>query len=156
MNLPLAVTSLLLASAAAPERLSAPPVFEDAALQKITLDEPGVLYLVDFWAEGCKPCIQEMPELERLAKKYEPTGRFKLISVLWGGWKGPELQGFAKRYGVEHGFYSDPDGWMLKLEASAFPTKFLIRDGVVLIRASGGGRGAYQKWSKLVDEELRR
>jgi thiol-disulfide isomerase/thioredoxin len=143
------MTSLLLAVA-----LAAPPSFEDAAGTKVTLDEPGVLYLVDFWAEGCKGCIEELPELERLAKEYEPGGRFKLISVLWGGWKGEELRKSAKRYNVEHGFHSDPEGWLEKLGKPAFPTKVLIRDGTVLMQKTGGGAGAYRYWKNVVDRAL--
>jgi thiol-disulfide isomerase/thioredoxin len=45
--------------------------FADAYGHTIALDAPGVLYLIDFWALECKPCMLEMPELERLAKEYE-------------------------------------------------------------------------------------
>jgi thiol-disulfide isomerase/thioredoxin len=128
--------------------------FEDAAGKRITLNERGMLYLVDFWAVGCKPCIEEMPEIDRLARELEPGGRFKLVSVLWGGWRGESLTTFEKRYGVGHGFYSDPDGWIDRLDAKAFPTKLLIRDGVALQRVRGGGEGAYVRWSRIVAKEL--
>src|SRR5262245_19207787 len=139
---------------ATPEKLAAPIAFENAFGTRVTLDHPGMLYLVDFWAEGCKPCMEEMPELTRLATKYERTGRFKLISVLWGGWKGDQLKSFAKRYEVEQGFYGDPDDWLEKLGEKAFPTKYLIRDGEILYRMKGGGPGTYAKWSKVIEAEL--
>ena len=67
--------------------------FADAAGNTIALDAPEVLYLVDFWAVGCKPCILEMPELERLAKEYEPGGR---VGGVAGGWKGNDLLSVAR------------------------------------------------------------
>ncbi|HJQ96822.1 MAG TPA: TlpA disulfide reductase family protein [Candidatus Polarisedimenticolaceae bacterium] len=155
MKAPLAALALFLAAVVSSERLTTPLTFEDAAGAKVILNEPGMLYLVDFWAEGCKPCMEEMPELERLANKYEPTGRFKLISVLWGGWKGQQLKDFAKRYDIQRGFYSDPENWLMRIDDKVFPTKLLIRDGEILYRTHGGGTGAYAKWSKVVEAELK-
>ena len=47
----------------------------DAEGNALTLDAPGVLYLVDFWALGCKPCIMAMPELDRLAELLDSSTR---------------------------------------------------------------------------------
>ena len=158
----LMLTALLLASAAAtapatappPETLPEPMSFEDSARARLTLNEPGMLYLVDFWAEGCKGCIEEIPDLERLAREFEKTGRFRLISVLWGGWSGEELHKFAKRYNITHPMHSDPDDWVGKLGGPAFPLKLLVRDGRILKRHVGGARGSYYKWKPLIAEEL--
>ena len=120
--------------------------FADADGRTLALDAPGVLYLVDFWALECKPCMVEMPELERLAKEYEPSGRFRLVRVVHGGWQGKQPRIVA---------YSDPEDWIGRLEINAFPTKLLIRDGKVMRRARGGGTGAYATWKRAIDDELR-
>ena len=39
----------------------------------------GHIYIVEFWATWCVPCILEMPHLSRLAKKYK--GQVTTISV---------------------------------------------------------------------------
>ena len=129
--------------------------FADADGHTIALDAPGVLYLVDFWALECKPCMQEMPELERLAKEYEPSGRFRLVSVVYGGWKGRQLRVVASRTGTGLIPYSDPEDWLGRLEVDVYPTKLLIRDGKLLRRARGGGTGTYATWKKAIDDELR-
>jgi thiol-disulfide isomerase/thioredoxin len=138
----------------APLLLATTMSFADPAGAKVTLDEPGMLYLVDFWAEGCKGCIEEMPELERLARELERTGRFRLISVLWGGWRGAELNKFAERYGMGRPLHSDPDGWLEKLGKPALPTKVLVRDGEILKHHVGGGAGAYRYWKPIVEKAL--
>ena len=128
--------------------------FVDPAEKRVTLDEPGVVYLVDFWAEGCKPCIEEIPELERLARELERTGRFKLVSVLWGGWRGPELKKFAERYNLSRPLHADPDGWLERVGQPVFPTKALIKDKRILEWHSGGGAGAYRRWKPIVVEAM--
>ena len=108
--------------------------FADADGQAIALDQPGMVYLVDFWALGCKPCMQEMPDLERLAKEYEPGGRFRLVSVVSGGWKGKDLLKVADQAGAKMTIYGDPENWNDRLDVDAFPTKFFVRDGTVPAR----------------------
>ena len=126
----------------------------DAEGRTTTLNAPGMLYLVDFWALGCKPCILEMPELERLAKEYESEGRFRLVSVVASGWEGKDLQMVAQQAGTTLPVYSDPDDLFRQLEIRAFPTKLLMRDGVLLARKRGGGPGAYETWKKIIDAAL--
>jgi thiol-disulfide isomerase/thioredoxin len=129
--------------------------FADAKGRTITLDTPGVVYLVAFWALGCKPCIEEMPELERLAKEFEPSGGCRLIAVVWGGWKGNDLSKVARQAGTRLAVYSDPENWHDELEVDAFPTKFLVRDGTVIVRARGGGTGSYERWKPAIETELK-
>lgn len=141
------------ASSATPDRIQTLRV-GDAEGNTTTLDEPGVLYLVDFWALGCKPCIVEMPELERLAKEYEPGGRFRLVTVVASGWEGKDLLNVAQQAGTTLPISSDPDDLFRTLDIRAFPTKLLIRDGVLLARKRGGGPGAYDTWKRIIDAAL--
>src|SRR5262245_26080431 len=131
------------------------PRFSDAEGKVIALDTPGIVYLVDFWSPACKPCIQEMPDLERLAKEYEPGGKFRLISVVWGDYKGQDLVKVAERAGAKTTIYADPENWHDRLEVDAFPTKFFDRDGTVLARKRGGGAGFYGHWKNEVEKALK-
>ena len=96
-----------------------------------------------------------MPELERLAKEYEPKGRFRLVSVIAGGWEAKDLPMVAKQAGTALRVYSDPDDLFHQLKISSFPTKLLIRDGKLLVRKRGGGPGAYETWKKVIVDALR-
>lgn len=47
---------------------------------KVTKFEPGKVYMVEFWATWCPPCIQSMPHLASLQKQYRGEG-FQIVSV---------------------------------------------------------------------------
>ncbi|HEX6850062.1 MAG TPA: TlpA disulfide reductase family protein [Candidatus Polarisedimenticolaceae bacterium] len=121
----------------------------------VTLDAPGKVYLVDFWAGGCKPCTREAPDLARLAREFGADGRFEIVAPVYGGWRHDQIERLATQYGMaELPVVADPDGWFMKLDVEGYPTKLLVRDGVVLVRELGGGRGTYRKWAPRIREAL--
>lgn len=44
-------------------------------------DQKGKIVVLDFWATWCKGCVQAMPELERVYKKYEDNEEVLLVGV---------------------------------------------------------------------------
>ncbi len=48
--------------------------------QPVTQFEPGKVYVVEFWATWCGPCIQSMPHLAQLQKEYADKG-VQIISI---------------------------------------------------------------------------
>ena len=43
-------------------------------------DLSGKVYLIDFWATWCKPCIKELPAFEELNARYQDKG-LKVVLV---------------------------------------------------------------------------
>jgi len=44
------------------------------------LESEGVV-VVDFWSESCDPCLELMPEIEKLAEKYEGQAKFAKLNI---------------------------------------------------------------------------
>lgn len=50
-------------------------------LQNIVDKSNNVLYVINFWATWCLPCVQELPDFVAVNKKYENHANFKMILV---------------------------------------------------------------------------
>ncbi|MGX9121061.1 TlpA disulfide reductase family protein, partial [Mesorhizobium sp. BHbsci] len=42
--------------------------------EPLTAFQPGKLYIVEFWATWCGPCVSAMPHLAELQDKYKDSG----------------------------------------------------------------------------------
>jgi thiol-disulfide isomerase/thioredoxin len=128
--------------------------FTDAKDAKISFGEARKVYLVDFMAIGCQPCMDELPELLRLHTELAKSRNFQLVLVVYG-WRSRSLLEAARILEVgEFPLYADTEGAGGRLNARAWPTKFLVRDGRVLEHQVGGGKGAYDRWKLAVTREL--
>lgn len=95
-------------------------------------DLRGQVVLLDFWMVGCPPCRIEMPELEKLHRKYRAQG-VRIIAVTQMNPTVKEARAALKELGVTYPALLDPGekiGKRYRLEAH--PTTVLIdRRGIV-------------------------
>jgi len=100
--------------------------------------------------------MEELPDLARLEREFGSPHRFQLVTVVYA-WRGSALLDLPKRLGTGSlVLYADTEGFAKKLGVEGWPTKFLIRDGRVLLRRVGGGAGAYEEWRPLVERWMKR
>jgi len=59
----------------------------------------GQLVVLSFWATWCGPCVQELPDVQRLADEF-PQVRFLLVDVDGGEEVRPRVQAFKNRLGL--------------------------------------------------------
>lgn len=56
------------------------PVYKIADLQKRIENNNDTLYIVNFWATWCKPCVAELPDFEKINQEYK-TQKVKVVLV---------------------------------------------------------------------------
>lgn len=83
----------------------------------------GHWVLVNYWAEWCKPCLEEIPELNELDR----SGSVVVLGVNFDEVKGEQLIDLGERMGIDYGMLEeDPGptfGWQLPV---GLPVTFVI------------------------------
>ncbi len=117
-----------------------PPIIRlpDLAGRARSLNEfAGKVLLVNFWASWCRPCIEEMPDIQRLMEAMSDAP-FAVIGVNVGE-AGRRVRAAVERLGIEYPVLLDKDsvafrGW----GASVLPTAYVL-DGSGRVRFIGRG-----------------
>jgi thiol-disulfide isomerase/thioredoxin len=83
-------------------------------------EKSDTLYIINFWATWCKPCILEMPHFQKIQDEYG-NGKMKmiLVSLDFGSDYQARVNDFIKKHGLtaEIVILDDPDGnkWIPKV-----------------------------------------
>jgi|TARA_R110001592_G_scaffold154954_9_gene384351 thiol-disulfide isomerase/thioredoxin len=95
----------------------------------------GQWVLVNYWAEWCKPCLEEIPELNELDKAPDIT----VLAVNFDGVRGDALVELGERMGIEFTMLADDPGpgfgWKLPVALTA---TFLVNPGGDLVETRFG------------------
>jgi thiol-disulfide isomerase/thioredoxin len=102
----------------------------------------GEVYVVEFWATWCGPCIQSIPHISKLAKQYDKKATFVGVSV----WESKptdyktKVPAFVKKMGDKMSYNVATDNskmdmankWMKAAGQNGIPTAFIVgKDGNV-------------------------
>lgn len=98
-------------------RLDAPP------LQFSTTDTRW--RVVNYWAEWCKPCLEEIPELNQLAA--DADAKVIVLGVNYDGLQGDALRTARQQFGIEFDLLlQDPGAELGIVRPTAIPATLLI------------------------------
>lgn len=123
---------------------------EEKTVQAIDLK--GKVVVLDFWATWCGPCIEAMPVVNGVAKKFRDQGvEFYAINI---GEAAPDVQKFLSTAKVRPNVLMDPEGEIATaFKAEAIPQTVLIgKDGV--IEAVHVGYASLESLEKELSEQL--
>jgi len=118
----------------------------------------GHVVLISFWATWCRPCLEELPEFERLHLKYNNRGLRILSISIDRDVKNVERQ--IEKYPVSFPVLNDPTGEVFidRYEVTALPAVFLVnRSGIIVYRHFGNqnmkSSGFRRRLESLLEED---
>ncbi len=106
----------------------------------------GKYILLDFWSQGCGPCIMSIPELERLSESYQD--KMAVVSICEDGKK--QWQEFVRKRQLKGNQWNElrsgRTGLAATYQVQGIPHYVLISpEGKVLKMWSGYGEGSLQR-----------
>ena len=108
--------------------------------------------MLDFWATWCQPCVQALPEMQRVAERWSERG----LTVVGVSIDGPRNQSrvrpFAAKLGLTFPIVFDGDGTLQRdYQVTAVPTTVVIgTDGRIAYASEGWWPGETKKIEKVI------
>ena len=102
-----------------------------ACEHKGSAESPGTLedlrgqwVVINYWAQWCKPCIEEIPQLNTLDREY---AQVTVLGVNYDGASGEELEQQRQQLGVTFtSLQNDPAEQLGKPRPVVLPTTFIV------------------------------
>ena len=108
---------------------------DEAALDQLISNKDNRL-IVSFMAAWCGPCIDELPALNNLYRKYKDQG-LKVIGISIDLEGAAAMQPFVSKLKIEFPVYWFGDKAVEKFELSAIPLLLMVKQGVIIERIPG-------------------
>ncbi len=109
------------------------------------------LVLVNFWAEWCGPCVQELPYLQRLHEEYPNV----LFLGVWIGSSLSNAKNTLKNAGVTYPII-EPAGTLIQYDAQIqyIPSTFFFDNKGMQLGDIVIGGNDYNAWKKMIESKL--
>ena len=111
----------------------------------------GAWIVLNYWAEWCAPCREEIPELNALDAEFAPA--LQVFGVNFDGIQGDELAALSQRMGIAFDVLAlDPLPQLAEAPIGVLPTTLIINpDRIVVARLVGpqDKAGLVERWRLL-------
>ena len=114
-------------------------VFKDILGNTYTPEDiKGKVVVINLWFISCAPCIEEMPELNKLVKEYENNDSVLFLALALDE-KGPRLNTFLETHVFNYNIVPDSQDYIIKkLQTNSFPTHMVLdKNSNVVFTLSG-------------------
>jgi len=114
----------------------------------------GKVVVMNFWFAACKPCINELPELNEVYEKYRTNKDIVFASVTFERKK--KIEQFEKRYPISYPVVGQAKSEFYKFNISSFPTNLIIdKEGKFSYYISGGFDGIGKQIENAIEKTLK-
>lgn len=97
----------------------------------------GKVLVLNFWFTACKPCIMEMPDLNKVYEKYKSNPEVVFASVTFNSKK--EVKKFLKKNKLDYPTVVDAEKTCKDFEIEGYPTNIIVdKSGKISQYISGG------------------
>ena len=114
-------------------------VFKDILGNTYTPEDiKGKVVVINLWFTSCAPCIEEMPELNKLVKEYENNDAVLFLALALDE-KGPRLNTFLETHVFNYNIVPVTQDYIIKkLQTNSFPTHMVLdKNSNVVFTLSG-------------------
>lgn len=102
--------------------------------------EPGKIYLLEFWATWCGPCLAQIPHLNQLHKDFPDSDRFQIVGINVFDKTTPKaLKKFLENRSPAPTYTIGADTkeqtaklWLKPLNVNGIPFSAIVKDGNIL------------------------
>ena len=112
----------------------------------------GQVIFLNFWATWCKPCLKEMPEIQKLYEDYGSKVTFLLVTQE----NTKKVKSFLDRRKLELPIYYSRDGIPNEIASKTLPTTYIIdKEGTITVAESGARTWNSPQYRRLLDELIK-
>ncbi len=113
----------------------------------------GKVVVLNFWFVTCKPCIEEIPDLNKVYKKYKNNPDVVFASITFN--EKEKVSKFLKKHPLEYPVISDARNLCNEFSVNSYPTNMVIdKEGKFYDSISGGFPNIGDHISNKIDEAL--
>jgi peroxiredoxin len=136
------------------------PAFEamDLSGAPVTLASlKGRVVVLNVWATWCRPCLEEIPQLEAVHRDYGPKGVTTVGVSIDAAGMGADVKDFMDEHGMTYAVWLDPDrNFSLKFLTVGVPETFVLdREGTITWRMIGAIRPGDSTFAAAISDALR-
>ena len=135
------------------------PQTDFAGLEPLLHKQNDTVYVINFWATWCKPCIEELPAFERINREYEGSRvRVILVSLDFPKKYEEQLIPFVEKENLQstvvHLTEINANKWIDKVDpdwSGAIPATLVYKKG---LREFYEQKLSYQELKTIVEQKL--
>ena len=131
--------------------------FADLDGKKVRLsDYRGKVVLVNIWATWCRPCVDEMPSLGRLYRKFKDKD-FEVLAISIDAEGAKMVAPFVKEYKLTFPALIDPEGSIKEsYGVTGVPESFIIdQQGILVKKVIGAADWSAPEVFRFIENLLR-